>query len=73
MLLPPVRDKDEYCALNPKIEGEPVCHVRKAVEMGDLGGRDRLREFNHHIVECYAVGGTNCYDLTFDKLLYPLE
>jgi hypothetical protein len=51
----------------------PVCHVRRATSMEDLGGRSRLIEFNRQMVECYANGYSNCYSLTFDKILAPHE
>jgi len=58
--------------LGPEPSG-PVCHVRRATSMEDLGGRSRLIEFNRQMVECYANGNSNCLNLTFDQILAPRE
>ncbi len=59
--------------LEPNGDLGPVCHVRRATSMEDLGGRSRLIEFNRQMVECYANGNSNCLSLTFDQILAPRE
>lgn len=51
----------------------PLCSVRRANTMEDIGGRARLIEFNRQMVECYANGGTACYARTFPEVLAPNE
>lgn len=59
---------DQSCKLGGAV---PTCHVRQAASMQELGGRARLIEYNHQMVQCYASGATDCYSLRLDQILAP--
>ncbi len=59
---------DQSCQLGG---ATPACHVRQAASMQELGGRARLVEYNHEMVQCYASGATDCSSLRFNQILAP--